>query len=192
MGDFKAKISENLMGLVYIIIGIIMLVNPKFVCDAVNYVIGALIILFGIIFVIRLLQNKDFKQLSKIELLITLLCLGLGLFLIFNSNLLISLLPIGAGVLIFLDAISQIMKSFRLKKNGLKYWYINLLVGLLFLGFAIYIILNATSVTYLIVRLIGLVLIIDALMEFYTYFKLKEYNGTVRVLETEIVAIKKK
>lgn len=191
MENIKDKISDNLMAIVYIIAGIIMLVNPKFVCDAVNYVIGGLIILVGVIFVIKLLQNKDLKQFSKIELLISLLCIGLGLFFMFNSSLLTSILPIGAGVLIFLDSISQIMKSFKLKKNKIKLWYVNLIVGLIFFGFSLYIILNAASVTHLVIRLIGIVLIIDAIFEFYTSFKLKECNQNIKVIETEVVEIKK-
>ena len=191
MKIFREKLGENLMSLVYILAGIIMLVNPKFVCDAVNYIIGGLIIVFGIIFVIRLLQDKDVKQFSKIELLIVFLCIGLGLYFIFNSTLLSSILPIAAGILILLDSISQIMKAFRLKKNKLSYWYINGIVGLVFLAFSIYIIINANSVTYLIVRLIGLVLIIDAIFEFYTSFRLKEYDNSVKVLDTEIVVVKK-
>ena len=191
MEAIKEKISENLMSLIYIIAGIIMLLNPKFVCDAVNYVIGGLIILFGVIFVIKLLQNKDIKQFSKIELLVVLLCIGLGLFIMFNFNLLTSILPIGAGLLIFLDSISQIMKSFKLKKNKDKLWYVNVIVGLIFFGFSLYIILNAASVTYLVIRLIGMVLIIDAIFEFYTSFKLKKYDDNIKVIETEIVEIKK-
>ena len=191
MERIKEKISDNLMSLIYIIAGVIMIVNPKFVCDAVNYVIGGLIILVGIIFVIKVLQNKDLKQFSKIELLISLLCVGLGLFLMFNSDLLTSILPIGTGVLIFLDSISQIMKSFKFKKNKFKLWYLNLIVGLALFGFALYIILNAANVTYLAIRIIGIVLIIDAIFEFYTLFKLKEYDNNVKVIETEIVEIKK-
>ena len=192
MEFFKEKFSENLMALIYIVIGLLMLINPKFVCDAINYIIGITIIVFGIIFIIKLLQSKGVKELSKIDLLVIFLCLGLGLFLIFNSNLLISILPISAGILIFLDAISQVIKSFKLKKMNVKYWYINLLVGLIFLAFSIYIVINATSVTHLIVRLIGLVLIIDGIIEFYTSFKFREYNNSAVVMETEIVQIKKK
>ena len=191
MNKIKEKISDSLMSLVYIIVGIIMVLNPKFVTDAINYVIGGLVILVGVIFVIKLLQDKDFKQFSKIELLISLLCIGLGLFIMFNSNLLTSILPLAAGVLIFLDSISQMMKSFKLKKNKAKLWYINLIVGLIFFGFSLYIILNAMNVTYLVIRLIGIVLIIDAVFEFYTSFKLKEYDNNVKVIETEVIEIKK-
>jgi len=191
MKNVKDKVSDNLMSVVYIIAGIIMLLNPAFVSDAVNYVIGGLIILFGIIYVIKLLQTKDIKEFSKIELLVVLLCIGLGLFIMFNSNLLASILPIGAGLLILLDSISQIMKSFKLKKNKEKLWYINTIIGLVFFGFSFYIIINAASVTHLAIRLIGIVLIINAILEFYTSFKLKEYDKNVKVIETEIVEVKK-
>lgn len=191
MRDFKEKLSENLMSLIYIVIGIIMLLNPKFVSDAINYLIGGFIILVGVFFVIRILQNKEFKDFSKLELLIALLCVGFGLFLMFNSSLLISILPIGAGLLIFLDAISQIMKSFKLRKVGVRLWFINLFIGLIFFAFAIYLIVNAMNISYLVIRLIGVVLIIDAIFEFYTSFKIKEYDNNVKVIETEIVSVKK-
>lgn len=190
MERIKEKISDNLISFIYIIAGIVMLLNPKFVCDAVNYVIGGLIILFGIVYVFKLLQNKDLKQFSKIELLVFLLCVGLGIFIMFNSDLLTSILPIGAGLLIFLDSISQLMKSFKLKKNKYKLWYINLIVGLIFFAFSLYIILNAASVTYLVVRLIGIILIIDAIFEFYTSFKLKEYDQNIKVIDTEVIEVK--
>lgn len=192
MEFFKEKFSENLMALIYIIMGLLMLINPKFVCDAVNYIIGITIMIVGIIFLIKSLQSKGLKRLSKIELLIILLCLGLGLFLVFNSNLLISILPISMGILISLDALSQIIKSFKLRKMNIRFWYINLLVGLIFLLFASYIIINATSITHLIVRLIGLILVIDGIIEIYTCFKFREYNDSMVVMETEIVQIKKK
>lgn len=192
MKIIKEKISDNLMSFVYIIVGLIMLINPKFVCDAVNYIIGGLIILVGIFFVIKLLQSKDLKEFSKIELLISLLLIGLGIFLMFNSNLLTSILPIASGLLIFLDSVSQIRKSFELKKKSVKLWYVNLIIGLIFFGFSLYIIFNATSVTYFVIRFIGIILIIDAILEFYTSFKLNEYNHNVKVIETEIVKIENK
>lgn len=191
MEVIKEKFSENLMSLIYIIAGIIMIFNPKFICDAVNYVIGGLVILLGVIYIIKLLQTKDLKQFSKIELLLVLLCFGLGLFIMFNTSLLISILPIGCGLLIFIDAISQIIKSFKLKKNRVKLWYINLMVGLILFAFSLYFILNAKDVTYLIIRLIGIVLIIDAIFEFYTSFKIKRLEKNIRVIDTEIVEIKK-
>lgn len=191
MKNIKEKISDNLMSFVYIIAGIIMALNPKFVCDAVNYVIGGIVIFCGVVFIIKLLQNKDLKEFSKIELLVFLLCVGLGLFIMFNSNLLTSILPIGLGLLIFLDSISQIMKSFKLKKNKDKFWYINAIVGLILFAFSLYIILNAANITHLVIRLIGIILIIDAIFEFYASFRLKDYGKNVKVIETEVVEIKK-
>lgn len=190
MEGFKVKFYEIIMALVYISIGVLMLANPKFVCDAVNYIIGIIIVVFGLIYLFKLLQNKNVKELSKLELLIGLLCMGFGLYLILNSSLLISILPICAGIIILLDAISQINKSFKLKKVGSKFWYINLIVGLIFFAFSLFIILKASEVTYLIVRIIGGVLVIDGLFEFYTYFKLREYNNSVKVIEAKEVLVK--
>ena len=63
-----------------------------------------------------LLQTKQFKQLSRLELLIALMCVAIGLFLIFNSTILLAILPIAAGIIIMLDALIQIGDGFKLKK----------------------------------------------------------------------------
>ena len=53
----KFKASSYAVSIIYIIVGLIMLLNPSFVSDAVNYVIGALITIYGIIYSVSLYQK---------------------------------------------------------------------------------------------------------------------------------------
>ena len=64
-----------------------------------------------------------------------------------------------------MDAISFIYNSFKLKKAGYKSWIVNLVVGLIFLAFSIYIMVNAKNISYLLIRFIGGFLIIDAISQ---------------------------
>lgn len=175
------------MAIIYVVIGILMLVSPKFICDAVNYIIGAFIIIVGLTYLFKLLQDKNIREFSKLELLIGFFAIGFGIFLIINSNLLVSILPLAAGIIILIDALSQISSGFKLKKCGNKTWYINILVGVLFLSFAIFVIINAKETSYLIVKLIGAVLMLDGLFEMINFLRMKPYEQTsVKVIEAEI------
>ena len=60
------------------------------------------------------------------------------------------------------------------------------MVGILFLLFAIFVMAKAENITHLLIRFIGGVLIFDAIMDFYTYFALRNINrNTIKVIETK-------
>ena len=184
----RFKASSYAVSIVYIIVGLIMLLNPGFISDAVNYVIGVLVIIYGVIYSISLYQKRDVELTGKFDFLAGIICISFGLFLIVNPDILVSLIPFCAGVIIFMDAISFIYNSFKLKHFGYKSWIINLVIGLIFLTFSIYIIINAKNISYLLIRFIGGFLIVDAILDFLTVIRLrkKESTNTLPVIEGEI------
>lgn len=184
----KIKSYYFAVSILYIVIGLIMLLNPKFVCDAVNYIIGSLVMLYGIVYLVGLYQQREFELLNKFNFLAGVMCISFGVFLILNSSVLMSLIPFCAGVIILIDAIYQLRHSLSLKLMGNKYWYINLVVGIFFLLFAIFVMTKSENITQLLIRFIGGVLILDAIMDFYTYFALKKINknkNDLKVIEVK-------
>ena len=184
----KFKASSCAVSIVYIIVGLIMLLNPSFISDAVNYVIGILVIIYGVIYSISLYQKRNVEVTGKFDFLAGIICISFGLFLIVNPDILVSLIPFCTGVIIFMDAISFIFNSIKLKKYGFKSWIVNLIIGLVFLTFSIYIIVNAKNISYLLIRFIGGFLIVDALLDFFTVIRLKKCMKTtsLEVIEAEI------
>ena len=184
----KLRASSYAVSIVYIIVGLIMLLNPNFISDAVNYVIGILVIIYGIIYSISLYQKRDMGTYCKFDFLAGIICISFGLFLIVNPDILVSLIPFCMGVIIFMDAVSFIYNSIRLKKFGYKSWIINLIIGLIFLTFSIYIIVNAKNISYLLIRFIGGFLIVDAILDFFTVIRLRKFEKTtsLEVIEAEI------
>ena len=162
----KLKRSAYFVSIIYIIIGLIMLLNPIFVRNAVNYIMGVFAILYGFVYIISLYQKRNTELFSKFDLLGGILCISFGLFLIVNPNILFSLIPFCAGVIIFMDSITLIYQSISLKRLDVSKWWINLIISLTFLIFAIYIIVNANAITDLLIRIIGLFLILDAVTDF--------------------------
>ena len=71
----KLKTYTFLVSILYVIMGLIMLLNPKFICDAVNYIVGVLILLYGVIYIVKFLSKNEFNNLSKFNLLAGLLCI---------------------------------------------------------------------------------------------------------------------
>ena len=184
----KFRTSSYAVSIVYIIAGLIMLLNPGFISDAVNYVIGILVMLYGIVYSVSVYQKKDTGSYGKFDLLAGIICISFGLFLILYPSILVSLIPFCAGVIIFMDAISFIINSFKLKKLEYESWIVNLVIGLVFLAFAIYIIINAKSISHLVIRFIGGFLIVDAMLDFFTIIRLrkKENITDLKVVDAQI------
>lgn len=168
-----------------------MLLNPVFVRDAVNYIIGIMAIIYGIIYTFSVYQKRDTELYSKFNLLGGILCISFGLFLILNPDVLISLIPFCAGVIIFMDAVSFTINSFNLKRFGIKKWYISLIISIVFLAFSIYIMINAKSITDLLIRIIGGFFISDAIIDLLISIKLSKLRttvkGEIKVIETDVV-----
>lgn len=183
----KVKSFYFAVSIFYIIIGLIMLLNPEFIANFINYVIGSIILVYGIVYLIKLYQQKN-GEVIKFDFLAGVFLLSLGLYLVLNSNILLTLIPFCSGFIIILDGVYQLINSFKLKKNNYHLWYINLIIGLLFIGFAVYIMINYLNISYLIIRIVGGVLIFDALTDFYTYFVMKKNKkaNEIKVIEADV------
>ena len=151
-----------------------MLLNPSFVRDAVNYIIGVVAILYGLIYTISVYQKKETEFYSKFNLLGGILCLSFGLFLILNPDVLISLIPFCAGVIMFMDAVTFMFNSLSLRRFNVNRWWISLIISIIFIAFSIYIMVNAKNITDLLIRFIGGFFVFDALTDIIFTIKLSK------------------
>jgi uncharacterized membrane protein HdeD (DUF308 family) len=88
-----------------------------------------------------------------------------------------------------MDAVRFIVNSFKLKKVGFGSWKVNLIVGIIFLAFSIFIIIKAKDISLLLLRFVGAFLIIDALLDFFTeirFRKVEKKTEKYEVIEAQI------
>ena len=195
----KIKMYTLFVSLLYVIMGLIMLLNPGFVLDAVNYIVGVFILFYGVIYIIRFLGKNTFNTLSKFSLLAGLLCITFGAYILLNPTLLSSIIPFAAGMLLMVDGLGKFKDSMAFKKVNYRRWWIGLIIAILFIGFGIYMIVNAFNVSKVIIQIIGAILIIDAISDLWVYFCYKKYppkqeskKAIEDVKEANIVEVKEK
>lgn len=181
----KLKTYTYLISIFYVIMGLIMLLNPKFICDAVNYIVGILILVYGIIYIVKFLSKNDFNNLSKFNLLAGLLCIVFGIYILLNPTVLLSIIPFATGMLVLLDGFGKLKNTLDLKKAGFLKWWINLIISILFIGLGIYMMSQSFKVTELVVRFIGAILIVDAISDVWTYFCYKKCSKKIEKIIVE-------
>ncbi len=163
-----------------------MILNPKFICDAVNYIVGSLVLIYGVVYMFKFFQKNEFNSLSKFNLLAGLLCIVFGLFIILNPTVLLSIIPFATGMLVLLDGFGKLKNALDFKKYGYIRWWVGLVFAIVFIGFGIFMIFQSFQVTELVVRIIGIFLIIDAISDIWSYFCYKKYSKKINksIIET--------
>ncbi len=185
--EFLKKFRNYAFALTFLygIIGIIMIINPQFIFDMVNYIMAFFIIIYGVIYLFNLFIRKSDFNINRFNILVGVLCISFGIFILMNKSILTSLIPFCFSILIFVDALYQLSNAIRIKKYHAKYWWINLIVALIFIAFAVYIMINAKEINDLIVRIIGCFLVVDVIFDIYSMIRISKITKKMLVIEGE-------
>ncbi len=187
----KVKTFNYFLPIVYFILGLLMVIFPGTVNDIINYIIGGLLILFGVDYIIRYLSNNKVTTYSKYGLTVGIVPIICGVFLICNPEVLVSIIPFIAGMIILMDAFEKVKHAIDLKKMNLDEWWIDLIVSMLFIVFGLIVIINPFKTAKLLIRILGIFFLVDCFADVwnnFSYEKIKIRDGK----EKEIVVIDEK
>lgn len=176
----KVKTFNYFLSIVYFILGLLMVIFPGTVNDIINYIIGGLLMLFGIDYIVRYLSNNKVTTYSKYSLTVGIVPIICGVFLICNPEVLVSIIPFVAGMIILMDAFEKLKHAIDLKKMKYDEWWVDLVVSILFIVFGIVVIMNPFDAAKLLIRILGIFFLIDCFIDVWTNFsyeKIKIKNG---------------
>ena len=158
----KAGYISILSSVAFLLLGIILVNHPDNTIKFVSYILGSLFIVFGLARIKSYFSSpkEDFLYYDY-NLTIGSLCTIIGLVILVFGNALASIIGFIFGIWIVLSAINKINLSFKIKKAGVKYWYVSVLISLLVLIAGLYIVFSPE----LILVTLGTILIIYSVMD---------------------------
>ncbi|MGN1031011.1 MAG: HdeD family acid-resistance protein [Butyricicoccaceae bacterium] len=157
----KHRLRASSLG--WIIAGLVLLIRPNTVIDLFCYVIGALIIAFGVIQILPYVTSRTFTLSAG---LICVISVALGVFFISNSHLVASVLPLVIGIVMIADGISNLYHAIKMRRYDTGWTHI-LVVGLITFIFGLLITLNAYHTTTLVLRLMGAALLFNGISDLW-------------------------
>ncbi len=186
------KMSEKNSGNVSIVpwvcalIGLGFLLLPELIVDALSLILGGLCILIGIwkLGACLFSSNPVYTGIGRIgSLLGGLAVLLLGTYIINHAERVFSLLPIAAGIFFLLDGLDRIRSAFMMRRmesgavvspfSGKTRFLTALLIGILTLGIGIFLLFYPFGAVKMTVRIIGILILVDALGALWTDHALK-------------------
>ena len=134
----RAGFTSILSSLVFLLLGILLVVNPDAMVQAISYVIGVLLIAIGIVKVISYFTSKDDYLFYDYRLIYGALCIILGILVTVSGNAIASFFRIIIGIWIILSGIARLDLSVRLKGADTGYWILSLLLSILILVYVMF------------------------------------------------------
>ena len=166
----KVKGFNYFLPIVYFVLGLLMVIFPETINDIINYIIGGLLMLFGIDYIVRYLSNNKVTTYSKYSLTVGIVPIICGVFLICNPEVLVSIIPFVAGMIILMDAFEKLKHAIDLKKMKCDEWWVDLIVAILFIVFGIIVIMNPFDAAKLLISRLGIFFLVDCFIDVWTNF----------------------
>ena len=170
--------------IILIVIGLLLFLKPDGALKTLAYVIGGLILVFGIFGVARF--SKSEKKGLNFDLVYAILSFIAGLIIIVNYETLMSIIPIVLGIWIVINSAIKIQYSFYIKSDNSKKWAATLVMSLITLICGMILLFNPFEIVKTVTRVVGLFIIIYAVIDLIESFMLKTKNN-VKTAEVVVV-----
>ncbi len=159
----KKEVRSLLNPIIYLVLGLLLMFRSNEVVELLFYVLGIIIIIYGIKSFVLYYQNKDVVQYKNINLTIAIASVIIGVLLIVLSGVLEASIRYVLGFFFIFMGVSRILTSVSFNN----YKNFSTLSNVILIALGIYSIFFSNAVLVI----IGAILVINAIILFIEYFK---------------------
>lgn len=157
----KMKQSEMIIGIVFVVLGHVLLIWPGISVQVACRGIGVLMLVYGIIQIIAYIRNKEKNLAAHGMFTVGIVTVVLGTWIALKPETVIAALPIITGIIIALHGVQNIVQAVALKKQAYQNWWAAAVIGLITAVFGIILFCNPFAAVETLIRVIGIFMICD-------------------------------
>lgn len=151
--------SLILSSLLYIVLGVVLLVMPELSLGFACLLIGGAVVIYGVVRLAAYLRGGPATD--KLDLVLGVLLILLGLFLLIWIRFLLAFVPVVLGIYILIDSFGSLKRSLDMKALGFGRWWVSFLVAAALAICGLVMVLNPFGTIEGLVMFIGLGFLID-------------------------------
>ena len=176
---------RNLLGsfiiasIVYIILGVYMVMHPEKVEHTLCYAFGILLTIYGAINIISFLINKDSDENLFFELVFGVIAAAFGVFTLFTPDTIINILLVIIGVIIIIDGIMNLKRSFHLRDFGVRKWYVFFIFAAVSVAAGLITIIFHDTLRNVLIIMLGINLIYEGILGLIIMFQISRNKRRV-------------
>ncbi|MCR5254506.1 MAG: DUF308 domain-containing protein [Acetatifactor sp.] len=170
---FKAsKWDVFFKGLIYIILGVIVFLMPEKIESFLGYVLGGALILTGAIFIISYLLRDPILNYDHNGFASGIAIIAIGAIVLFKMDLVVSLLPLGLGLLVLISGVVQLQDCIDMNRLKYKSWGLMLVFSAVNIILGVVLIANPFKAALTMFKVLGAGLVLSGLTDIYSMFYL--------------------
>lgn len=167
----RNHLGSFLMSLVLIVLGILALTVPELFTGTLVWVVGALLIGAGILYIIFGIFMMNLVFGSTWIFLEGIMTIILGTIITVNPEGSFKFLCYIFALWMMISGISELFSSFDIKKYGVKKWWITLIFALIYFAFGLVLFIYPKETTNVLLIILGIALIIFGLFRLIDLFE---------------------
>jgi len=167
----KSRWFPLVIGIISIVIGILCIANPAARMETIAVIAGVIFLIYGLLQIISGLRAKDNKVLCVSYILIGIVLIVLAILTFANKALIGKYLPTLSGLFMIVSALSVLIPSLSLLKNGVKSWWVSALPSLILLVLGLIFLLAPGFVGQTYGIFAGIAMVVNGLTNLIAFFQ---------------------
>jgi len=179
MKELKRNPGSVLIMLLELIVGILLLIDPQKFTAVIVTIAGIILAAFGIVMIFRYFRSEAHAAARQYELAKGLVLAGGGVFCILRATWFTQVFQVLAllyGLGVLLTGVVKVQMAVDMLRLGSRRWYFGALGALVTVVFALIILLNPFKTMQVLWNFIGIVLIIEAVLDIAAMILTREEN----------------
>lgn len=170
----KLKIHAVLAALLYLALGVVLVGWPDTTSSIICYVIGAVLLFYGLIAILAFLLSKERTAPQSLQMVVGVVAAALGVFFLTRPVLLLSLLPVLMGLFIIIVNLLSVRRAFVMHRYRYPKWWVALLMALAAIALGVLILFHPYMAAQTVVVVIGIVFLYVGVCDLWAIFTVSQ------------------
>ena len=158
------KNMYSILTICLILVGAVLLIAPGTALDVVCIIFGIYMIIYGAVKIMGYFAKDAYQLAFQFDLALGIVIAIVGIVFVCRTARVVQLLSTCIGIVMLVDATFKIQTSIDSKRFGISRWWLMLILAVIVAAIGILLILMPGETTRLMVRLIGLNLCMDGIL----------------------------
>ena len=159
----KMSVVSIISSLIFIVTGVFLLIKPETALNVVCYVLGVILVLWGVISIIQFFSDKTSTNYLSLSFIFGSFVFIFGIIILIKPRIIENILPLILGVWMVINGVTKLsyaLSAFKQNKNMLS------IIGSIFIViFGVTLIFNPFEGAKIFTQLIGIVLIVYSILD---------------------------
>nr|WP_308628180.1 DUF308 domain-containing protein [uncultured Eisenbergiella sp.] len=163
-----------------ILSGIVLFVWPDMSARIVCMVLGAILVLMGVIYLVSFFSAPPGTFMKQIHLALTIVFVVIGVWILLKPDFVISLIPVIVGIILILHGLYDLQQAVYLGRSKYRFWWLALVFAGLTIALGGVLLWNPFEAMSVAIKVIGIFLVFDGLSDLWIFSMARRITRQIR------------